>query len=215
MPTPAPRIWPTAPTPQERKAREESSFLLSPDGAGHVVDFHCLRHTAGSLLAAAQVHPKVAQSIMRHSSIELTMSRYTHVYAGQETAAVAALPDLGQSPVRESARATGTDNVKATQDAIRMATNDDRTQGRPVEPAARDAGPIRGDSRSLPCADLALERRISHETLECNGVKTENAHSEQTAENKAQALDCHGQTSLREPGLEPGTYALKVRCSAC
>ena len=43
------------------------------------IDFHSLRHTTGSLLAASGVHPKIAQSIMRHSDINLTMSRYTHI----------------------------------------------------------------------------------------------------------------------------------------
>ena len=119
-----------APTPQDRQAREKTGFLLSPDHSGLVVDFHGLRHTCGSLLAAAQVHPKVAQSIMRHSTIELTMSRYSHVYAGQEVAAVAALPDLGESPARESARATGTDNVKAAPDAVGCPTNKDRSHDR-------------------------------------------------------------------------------------
>jgi len=36
----------------------------------------------------------VAQSIMRHSDINLTMSIYTHTVRGQESEAVAKLPDL-------------------------------------------------------------------------------------------------------------------------
>ena len=84
-----------AKTSDERQQREASDFLAYRDSAGRVVDFHALRHTTGSLLAAAGVHPKVAQSIMRHSDINLTMSRYSHVYAGQEADAVAKLPDFG------------------------------------------------------------------------------------------------------------------------
>ena len=41
------------------------------------------------------IHPKVIQSIMRHSDINLTMSRYTHIFRGQESEAVAKLPELG------------------------------------------------------------------------------------------------------------------------
>ena len=92
----------------ERKRREESSFLSARDDAGRVVDFHALRHTCGTWLAAAGVHPKVAQSIMRHSSIELTMSRYTHTLQGQEANAVEALPDLSPTGERTE-KATGTD----------------------------------------------------------------------------------------------------------
>jgi integrase len=79
------------------------------DDSGRYVDFHSLRHSTGSLLAAAGVHPKVIQSIMRHSDINLTMSRYTHVFRGQESEAVAKLPDLG-SPGKEGHKteATGT-----------------------------------------------------------------------------------------------------------
>jgi site-specific recombinase XerD len=38
------------------------------DSAGRYADFHSLRHSTGSLLVAAGVHPKVIQSIMRHSN---------------------------------------------------------------------------------------------------------------------------------------------------
>ena len=78
------------------------------DAAGRYRDFHALRHTCGSWLSAMGVHPKTVQEIMRHQSIDLTMSRYTHTLRGQEAAAVAKLPDLSM-PVRETQKATGTD----------------------------------------------------------------------------------------------------------
>lgn len=61
---------------------------------GQVFDFHSLRHETGTLLAASGTHPKVAQSILRHSSIDLTLSVYSHTLIGQETQAVESLPDL-------------------------------------------------------------------------------------------------------------------------
>jgi integrase len=64
------------------------------DNAGRYADFHSLRHSTGSLLAAAGVHPKIIQSIMRHSDINLTMSRYTHIFRGQESQAIAKLPNF-------------------------------------------------------------------------------------------------------------------------
>ena len=89
------------------------------DDAGRYADFHSLRHTTASLLAAAGVHPKVAQAIMRHSDINLTMARYTHVFKGQESSAVAALPDLSVAS-DESARAvaTGTDGEATSSDHL-------------------------------------------------------------------------------------------------
>jgi len=80
------------------------------DESGRYADFHSLRHTTGSLLAASGVHPKTAQSIMRHSTIDLTMSRYTHIFGGQEAQAVASLPDFSTpSTQAQKAVATGTD----------------------------------------------------------------------------------------------------------
>jgi integrase len=64
------------------------------DDAGRVFDFHCLRHETGTLLADAGVNPKTAQSIMRHSDINLTMSLYTHTLRGAESEAISKLPNL-------------------------------------------------------------------------------------------------------------------------
>jgi len=86
------------------------------DDAGRFRDFHSLRHTTGSWLAANGVHPKVAQAIMRHSDINLTMSRYTHIFRGQEAEAVAKLPDLS-APDRQAQKATGTDERNVTGDS--------------------------------------------------------------------------------------------------
>ena len=97
----------------------KSSFLKVRDEAGRVLDFHSLRHTCGSWLAARGVHPKVIQRIMRHSTITLTMDRYTHLFKGDETAALATLPDLSGSPSGVQ-RATGTDG----EGGVRLAQSD-------------------------------------------------------------------------------------------
>jgi len=64
------------------------------DNAGRVVDFHALRHTFISNLAAGGVNPKVAQTLARHSDIRLTLDRYAHVFSEQQIAAINSLPDL-------------------------------------------------------------------------------------------------------------------------
>lgn len=48
------------------------------DEDGKVLDFHALRHTFATLLAAAGVHPYEAQQLMRHARMETTMQVYTH-----------------------------------------------------------------------------------------------------------------------------------------
>ncbi len=106
--TAARRAWlKAAPTSADRAERERSSFLADVDEAGRVVDFHALRHSFITALARSGVHPKVAQQLARHSTITLTMDRYSHVEAGELSGAIANLPDL--SAARESQQATGTD----------------------------------------------------------------------------------------------------------
>jgi hypothetical protein len=44
-----------------------------------VITVHGTRKTCGSLLAALDVHPRVAMQILRHSKIAVTMEIYTEV----------------------------------------------------------------------------------------------------------------------------------------
>ncbi|MHC4740340.1 MAG: tyrosine-type recombinase/integrase [Planctomycetota bacterium] len=53
-----------------------------------------LRHTFITNLAKSGVHPKMAQSLARHSSIELTMHRYTHTTLETQAEALEKLPDF-------------------------------------------------------------------------------------------------------------------------
>lgn len=46
------------------------------------------------MLAAGNVHPKLAQRLARHSNINLTMSRYSHTLLADEARALDALPDF-------------------------------------------------------------------------------------------------------------------------
>ncbi|HEY6286057.1 MAG TPA: tyrosine-type recombinase/integrase, partial [Ktedonobacteraceae bacterium] len=41
--------------------------------------FHDLRHSMATILLAANVHPKVLQERLGHSSIAITMDTYSHV----------------------------------------------------------------------------------------------------------------------------------------
>jgi integrase len=70
------------------------------DDQGRVRDFHALRRTFATMLRAADVHPKVAQTLLGHSTIALTMDLYTDVDRTDLAAAVAALPDLASGPGR-------------------------------------------------------------------------------------------------------------------
>lgn len=55
---------------------------------------HELRHGFATLLAAINVHPAVAQRLLRHAKAATTLDIYTHVTADQEWSAVDAIGDL-------------------------------------------------------------------------------------------------------------------------
>mgnify|MGYP002336358455 CR=1 FL=1 len=81
----------------------EAAGIPYRDDAGLVADFHCLRHTFITNLAADGVHPKTAQALARHSTITLTMDRYSHSLVEEQTAALEVLPNL-TGPATEAAR---------------------------------------------------------------------------------------------------------------
>lgn len=91
----------SAPDPQTQAEMLKADFLVYKDAAGRFADFHSFRHATGSFLAAAGVSPKVAQSIMRHGDINLTMTTYSHAFREDEVQAVEKLPDLGLRPTRK------------------------------------------------------------------------------------------------------------------
>ncbi len=71
---------------------------------GRVFDFHALRGLLGSYLAAAGVHPRVAQELMRHSDIKLTMGVYTSLDVLDVRGALDKLPPMpGAKRDQESA----------------------------------------------------------------------------------------------------------------
>ena len=72
-----------------------------------IADFHSLRHSFISNLVSGGVHPKLAQQLARHSSITLTMDRYSHVGLLDMTAALESLPAVGTSE-QQTMRTTGT-----------------------------------------------------------------------------------------------------------
>ncbi len=53
------------------------------------IRFHDLRHTHASLLLQANVHPKVVQVRLGHSSIMVTLDRYSHVIPNMQDEAAA------------------------------------------------------------------------------------------------------------------------------
>jgi integrase len=63
--------------------RQKSNILKLMNTKGEVADFHALRHTFITMLSSSGVHPKIAQQLARHSTITLTMDRYSHAKASR------------------------------------------------------------------------------------------------------------------------------------
>jgi integrase len=76
------------------------------------IKIHDTRRTCGSLLAALDVHPRVAMAILRHSRIALTMEVYTQVPDKTTRDALKRLSDLLGGPQDDAeANAAETDDT--------------------------------------------------------------------------------------------------------
>jgi integrase len=88
------------------------------------VDIHSLRKTFNTWLAAAGVAPRIAQELMRHEDIDLTMGVYTDPKIFDLSAAVEALP-LGMQLSMQCASAH-----PGTIESTDVHSADDRSEGR-------------------------------------------------------------------------------------
>ncbi len=93
------RVWPGTWASERHGAEMMRTDLANADVAyqdarGRYADFHSLRHTFISNLARAGVHPRNAQALARHSTIELTMNVYTHVEMRELAADLESLPSM-------------------------------------------------------------------------------------------------------------------------
>ena len=161
------------------------------DDAGRYADFHSLRHTFISNLARGGVHPKVAQQLARHSTITLTMDRYSHTVMGDLSDGLAALPELSPMEThREHRRATGTCDIGEKRLPLSL--------------------PTRAASQTSPVASHRTEQESD----------TGSSHRENPRKQWVSCIPSHPVASgctddkaLRVLGLEPRAYGLKGRCS--
>jgi len=71
---------------------------------GEPLRFHDLRHTHVAMLIAQGEHPKVIQTRLGHSSIQVTLDRYGHLFEGLDEAAAARLNETLAISVPEHSR---------------------------------------------------------------------------------------------------------------
>ncbi|AGA28741.1 tyrosine-type recombinase/integrase [Singulisphaera acidiphila] len=71
------------------------------DAKKDILDFHSLRHSYITHLIMAGVNPKIVQTLARHSTITLTLDRYTHLEDGDTRAALEGV-DAPKPPAEKS-----------------------------------------------------------------------------------------------------------------
>ncbi|MBP1156745.1 MULTISPECIES: site-specific integrase [unclassified Paenibacillus] len=59
-----------------------------------IIRFHDLRHTCASLLMSLDIHPKIVQEQLGHSSIKITLDTYSHLMPNMQAEAATALEKL-------------------------------------------------------------------------------------------------------------------------
>ncbi len=155
------------------------------DAGGRFLDFHALRHTFGTNLAKAGVPPKMAQELMRHSDVKLTLGTYSHVGLYDLAGAVESLPAI---PGCSSESLAGT------------ASSDD---GLVVPMVVLGTGEIDRYQESSPVRTASPQRL------------PDNAGAERKPKQQQQvACFAAGARKEPPVGLEPTTYALRKRRSA-
>ncbi len=156
------------------------------DDTGRVADFHALRHTYITNLARGGVHPKVDQQLARHSTITLTMDRYSHTVVSELSDALDCLPELDR-PEPERQRATGTCDIAPKSLPIGL------PKSLPTQAASQ---PSLSASR---CTEAAVTRDChQHGNPAKIGVSCTSLHPD--------ASDDIGVSPLRRTGLEPVTF---------
>ncbi len=199
---------------KERRKRLASTVLTYRDDANRVVDFHSLRHTFISTLARGGVHPKLAQQLARHSTIALTMDRYTHSVMGDLHSALDALPDLDSGSGRKTCqRATGTlgREVGATVDA----TNQPRRVHDNSDTAKKHGGMHSGKHGDMHGgASVRSGPLTTIRGRESNSVKIENARvcpSETERSRPLVSPDVSDVTPKAAVGFEPTNNGFAIR----
>jgi integrase len=74
---------------------------------GEPLRFHDLRHTHAALLIAQGEHPKVIQTRLGHSSIQVTLDTYGHLFDGLDEAAADHLDEITARTRADSLRTPG------------------------------------------------------------------------------------------------------------
>ncbi len=189
--------------PRERAERERSSFLAYEDDRGRVADFHAPRMTFITNLSRSGVSPKTAQTLARHSDINLTMNTYTLLGVMDQAAAVESLPPIpsgshGREEQRQ--RPTGTTGQMAMENRSSVVPT--------VVPRGANNGAIRLASSAYDSASDCTEERVGRTQLKDTATRENPKETGRILTDPASdCIDMH--RGLREGGVEPPHLAVQ------
>ena len=162
---PTDRVFRTVPTLGTFKNDLARAGILFRDEHGRQIDRHALRTTFISWLGAAGVDPRVAQSLARHSHIELT----TEVYQDKRMllpnirAAVCGLPDLLKREQGDTGGTPGQDD-KSVLAVVLPVVPTSFTEGHELPPVDTNMG-CAGDGLERATGDGASCKALGKEEL--------------------------------------------------
>lgn len=166
-------VFSALPTMEEFRADLAAAEIPEVDATGRSVVFHSLRHTLATQLARAQVPPRVAMELMRHSDLRLTMKVYTDSALLPTSDALDNLPWYGDIAGEAVAQATGTDHVVA-----RDAQKDTQKVGRTCPVATGPVTVLSHAAQGKPaenkrdCPDLSGRGRTTADTASSSAGRT-------------------------------------------
>ncbi len=180
---------------EELERREASDYLTYENAAGLFADFHANRHTFITNLSRANVSPKVAQTMARHSDIRLTMNIYTHTDLDEKVDAVAKLPSF-RAPVKTPQE----EPVAEPSDPNEIEEADETQQRHSSTLVAEDGNDgqfVSGDDKMAVGSGTKAE---SHKSLDSQDLAAHDAA-------------CHESKKVHPSGFEPLTFGSVDRCS--
>ena len=180
------------------------------DKFGRSIDVHALRHTFATLLSNSGVAPRVAQAVMRHSDLRLTMNTYTDQSQLDIYGALNKLPLLNSPIESEANQATGTKD-KHTNDS-EVVSLVSLISDNP--PALRTFQDVKTDAEhsSRLVSPMVSPQTCPKETIQDNCSGLGKLSAEKAKQEKPQENTCFPElSSVGLTGFEPATSTPPVK----
>ena len=182
----------------------------------HQADFHALRHTYLSRLGRSGASPKAMQRLVRHTTVQLTLGRYTHANLFDLKAAVDLLPPLSSPSTNEreavKLQAAGTDHMSQSVLPFVLAPSLPRRDAKPLTfvhiPASSPDRPITREVTSNSVMMASAPLRNSHDI----SGKTASFSAKSSligSDSRTQQVACESFGSVLGSGDRPG---LQTQC---